>query len=713
MKKQKPKSKRKTKSRSKEGGSRHSWVDDLDWMPVETGDAQDDEDGGFSIISWNVLADSYCSPRSHRCLPQKSQNHIFNRNQRHHHVQKTLCQLVSSLDRPIFALQEVDAPLGVLTKFEELGYDGIETPTSPGGKNGRVDACGLYFDREEWVCLKSEAVPLDDLATLRSKSTTEVTVGTRNNLQGLQASFLRKNMALLVKLRNVKVNKTVVIAVLHLYWNPNYEYVKLCQTHHIMRNAKDFCDGDSSIPLVVCGDLNSQPESYVYKYLSSGTINAKLVTPWYSSIGFVDQMKEETPPQTDEELLQWALSRKLKIQDDSSPDGSDDGDDLKGPVKPIRYLLDFTLNRFCRWLRILGIDAVLETEEEEKLRTKDGNLVIFDRCRTEKRTLVSTSTKLLLRKDCPPGAYLLDTKSLANLELSLIHLLLSHGVKLQPRTFLTRCVVCNGMICKVTDENQIKQIFEAHSAPDQLHKEIFEVFQCKGCQQGYWWCEKPTSSASRVKSQAASLLEACIRGGVPLDKDMAMFDFVDVEEVKAQASSNAEDGGDGEGLKGCAESNLFLERLDVIEWLQDEGLANPFGPMKSVYSEYMGDQEGKDERLKPANEEKIQEIPLIPFTNVTHDFVGHLDHIFVTQQQASPMSSSSSNRTCILEVSQRLYVPTTYSELNPEGERNGHLLPSTAWPSDHLAVGAKLTWGRIDDEDDDKEAVLETNTAGT
>lgn len=114
----------------------------------------------------------------------------------------------------------------------------------------------------------------------------------------------------------------------------------------------------------------------MYEYLSSGTVNSKLVTPWYSSNGFVNLLKEDKPPQTDEELLRWALSRKLKL-DDSSPSQSDD-DEMTNrrndPVKPIQYLLDYTLNRFCRWLRILGIDSVLETEEEEKLRTKDGSL---------------------------------------------------------------------------------------------------------------------------------------------------------------------------------------------------------------------------------------------------------------------------------------------------------------------------------------------------
>ena len=40
------------------------------------------------------------------------------------------------------------------------------------------------------------------------------------------------------------------------------------------------------------------------------------------------------------------------------------------PVPTVKYMLDFTLNRFTRWLRILGIDARLETDDEERERTK-------------------------------------------------------------------------------------------------------------------------------------------------------------------------------------------------------------------------------------------------------------------------------------------------------------------------------------------------------
>ena len=188
---------------------------------------------------------------------------------------------------------------------------------------------------------------------------------------------------------------------------------------------------------------------------------------------------------------------------------------------------------------------------------------------------------------------MLDTKSLSNLEVTLVHLLLSHGVTLQPRKFLTRCVVCNGQIQSVQDEEKIQTIFESHQAPKCLNEEIFEVFQCSDCKQGYWWCDRPTSSASRVKSQATKIFKTCIRGGVKVVGDMAMFDFVDVEEVKSNASQEA------------VESFLIDQRLAVLQWLQEERLENPFGQMQSTYASKDG-------------------CEILPFTNVTSDFVGEL-----------------------------------------------------------------------------------------
>lgn len=65
----------------------------------------------FSIISWNVLADAYCSRSSHKNLPPKFQTRVFNRNQRQHQVRQTLRLIDNKLSPDMIALQEVDPPL--------------------------------------------------------------------------------------------------------------------------------------------------------------------------------------------------------------------------------------------------------------------------------------------------------------------------------------------------------------------------------------------------------------------------------------------------------------------------------------------------------------------------------------------------------------------------------------------------------------------------
>jgi hypothetical protein len=111
-------------------------------------------------------------------------------------------------------------------------------------------------------------------------------------------------------------------------------------------------------------------------------LNAKLAAPWYSHTNLIDKVND-IPPATDTEMLANDLSKQLSL----------DNNEVTSSSAPIRYLLDFTLNRFCRWLRILGIDSVLETEQEEKLRTKDGSLYVSGHKQEETQLGVSDKCK--------------------------------------------------------------------------------------------------------------------------------------------------------------------------------------------------------------------------------------------------------------------------------------------------------------------------------
>jgi len=197
--------------------------------------------------------------------------------------------------------------------------------------------------------------------------------------------------------------------------------------------------------VILCGDWNSRPHGAAHTYLTRGCISAKRVAPWYQR-GLGDDSDDE-----DERT-------ETMIQDDDEEEGNADEDGETSSDKGVklgvlfdnftlndtrtsknktpgnvRYLLDFTLNKLCRWLRILGLDTALETDEEERFRTGQGKFVLLDRCRKEGRTLVTTSTRLVARRECPPGTYCVNPTYLDKLEVVLVHMLLTHGVVLEPR----------------------------------------------------------------------------------------------------------------------------------------------------------------------------------------------------------------------------------------------------------------------------------------
>jgi mRNA deadenylase 3'-5' endonuclease subunit Ccr4 len=133
-----------------------------------------------------------------------------------------------NLQPDLIALQEVDAPLGIPSCMEECHYKGHHSPTDPSGKNGRVDACALYYRTDTWKTLQVESIRLDDIATMSSRNTQgRFNPSTRASLEGIEASFLRRNMALLVRLQHLATKREIVVATMHLFWNPLYQEVKV------------------------------------------------------------------------------------------------------------------------------------------------------------------------------------------------------------------------------------------------------------------------------------------------------------------------------------------------------------------------------------------------------------------------------------------------------------------------------------------------------
>lgn len=188
----------------------------------------DDTNCFVSIISWNILAETYCRRRSHRNLPPSSQKEVFDRERRRQHVKRTLSMLLTqNKNVDVVCLQEVDRP-EVIDTMCELGFASFAS-SSPmavkgGGVGGKVDAVYTFVNKNVWTIEEELMVRFDDLAHRRANG---MDFTTSRHLQGIQHSFLRKNAAILIRIRHRQTGRTAVVANAHLFWNPAFEYVKV------------------------------------------------------------------------------------------------------------------------------------------------------------------------------------------------------------------------------------------------------------------------------------------------------------------------------------------------------------------------------------------------------------------------------------------------------------------------------------------------------
>jgi len=95
----------------------------------------------------------------------------------------------------------------------------------------------------------------------------------------LSRLMTRDNVALgvvLELLNSGRPNRAIYINNSHIHWNPSYSDVKLMQTQLLMEDCEAMMQSRSSrfqgIPMILCGDFNSTPNSAVYGFLRDGKL---------------------------------------------------------------------------------------------------------------------------------------------------------------------------------------------------------------------------------------------------------------------------------------------------------------------------------------------------------------------------------------------------------------------------------------------------------
>lgn len=242
----------------------------------------------YTVMCYNVLCDKYCTRQLYGYCPSWALNWEYRK--------KAIIEEIRQYNADIISLQEVETEQFYqffLPELERDGYKGIFSPKSRAKtmselEKKHVDGCAIFFRATKFSLLKEHLIEFNKLAMSNAEGSHDMInrVMTKDNI-GLAALLETKDTIWENGLPATGAKMPILVATCHIHWDPEYSDVKLIQTMMLMSELKNIVEesgtslrpGSSapdtnSVPLLLCGDLNSLPDSGVVEYLTSGKVSA-------------------------------------------------------------------------------------------------------------------------------------------------------------------------------------------------------------------------------------------------------------------------------------------------------------------------------------------------------------------------------------------------------------------------------------------------------
>ncbi|XP_056587183.1 CCR4-NOT transcription complex subunit 6a isoform X2 [Triplophysa dalaica] len=245
----------------------------------------------FSVMCYNVLCDKYATRQLYGYCPSWALNWDYRK--------KSIMQEILNCSADIISLQEVETEQYYnyfLVELKEQGYEGFFSPKSRARTMSEcdrkhVDGCAIFYKTEKFSLVQKHTVEFNQLAMANSEGSEAMLnrVMTKDNIGVAALLELRKEMIeqSAGKPMHGMEKQLLLVANAHMHWDPEYSDVKLVQTMMFLSEVKNIVDkatrslklssvsGETNaIPLVLCADLNSLPDSGVVEFLSSGGVDS-------------------------------------------------------------------------------------------------------------------------------------------------------------------------------------------------------------------------------------------------------------------------------------------------------------------------------------------------------------------------------------------------------------------------------------------------------
>ncbi|NP_001103498.1 CCR4-NOT transcription complex, subunit 6b [Danio rerio] len=244
----------------------------------------------LTVMCYNVLCDKYATRQLYGYCPSWALNWSYRK--------KSIMQEILNCNADIISLQEVETEQYFdffLLELSKQGYDGFFSPKSRArtmseSDRKHVDGCAIFYKTEKFNVVQKHTVEFNQLAMANSEGSEAMLnrVMTKDNIGVAVLLELKKELIEVSSGKSIHPmeKQLLLVANAHMHWDPEYSDVKLVQTMMFLSEVKNIIDkasrslkhssvsGEtSSIPLVLCADLNSLPDSGVVEYLSTGGVD--------------------------------------------------------------------------------------------------------------------------------------------------------------------------------------------------------------------------------------------------------------------------------------------------------------------------------------------------------------------------------------------------------------------------------------------------------
>ncbi|KAF8085221.1 hypothetical protein N665_0676s0033 [Sinapis alba] len=230
--------------------------------------------GSFTVLSYNILADTYASSDMYSYCPAWALSWTYRR--------QNLLREIVKYHADIVCLQEVQndhfdeffAP-----ELDKHGYQALfkrKTNEVFVGNINTIDGCATFYRRDRFSHVKKYEVEFNKAA----QSLTEAVIPVPQKKIALNR-LVKDNVALIVVLEAKFGNqaadipgKRQLLCVANTHVNVSHELkdVKLWQVHTLLKGLEKIA-ASADIPMLVCGDFNTVPASPPHSLLALGKVD--------------------------------------------------------------------------------------------------------------------------------------------------------------------------------------------------------------------------------------------------------------------------------------------------------------------------------------------------------------------------------------------------------------------------------------------------------